>query len=278
MLKRLKQYLYNFWCHKDRICSVQNNVVAMNPLYYGLETLYTNKGYPYHRILHRTLLWDDCEPKSQMHHICSVRRNTPDIYHIMWNKKNIEALVRQTGMDFYFKYPRKIQQADIARYIVIKHYGGIYFDFDISMNSTLDTLLIETGLLVSGRLPESYCILFEEHRWKNVEEAVGEKDQSIRFFLEPKYRTEALVRVANYAMLCSPEHPFMEKVIEECQKRASLEIKCDYDVLFTTGPDVVSHVYHLTDEYFRKANNIVLVPQEKHKVFIVHHCSGVWRN
>ena len=114
-------------------------------------------------------------------------------------------------------------KADLARYMLLYHYGGIYFDFDISMHEPLSKILSKSGLKVNNKLPEVYCILFEEHRWESKEEAVSADEYPIRLFMDSNYHTEALVRVANYAMICTVTHPFILKVLEECNRRAFID-------------------------------------------------------
>ena len=277
MFSRVKRYLYRFFCRIYRVCGIQSDVMLSRRSYAKPKILLNNFKEKDSLLLHRTLLWDECEPIGDMAYICSVRKYTHKIVHLLWNGKEVDVLMRRKGYEYYFDYPRRIMQADLARYAILYHYGGMYLDFDVSMHNSLDELFAETGLREEDGLPLEYCILFEEHRWKNKEEAVSEKEQPIRSFMAPEYHTEALVRVANYAMICTPGHPFMLKLIEECQRRAVLKPTCDYDVLFITGPDVVSHVYHICSKELKQKSNVVLISREKHHDFIVHHCAGGWR-
>jgi len=277
IVNKTGRYFKNIFCNTQRSCAVQSADGLMSDFYVFPGVLQDKELWSSYIALHRILLWDDCEPKDQMIYICSARKKLPDVLHVMWNRKNVEKLVENVGYSFYFAYAKKIMQADLARYLILYQYGGIYLDLDIEVHASFHVLLQERGLLNNKELPYDYCILFEEHRWKNEEEAVSEKDHPIRFFMSSGYRTEALVRVANYAFICSPRHPFLLKVLDECQNRAHLVPKCDYDVLFITGPDVVSHVYHLMDQNYRDEHNIVLISLGEHNAFITHHCAGGWR-
>ena len=40
----------------------------------------------------------------------------------------------------------------------------------------------------------------------------------------------------------------MQKILDLCKERKDLEIKEDYDILYTTGPDVVSEVFDKLDD------------------------------
>ena len=229
--------------------------------------------------IHRTLLWDDCEPSPLMPMICSVRSHTLGLSHVMWNTEQVEHIVHSNpDLKFYFNYQRRIMRADLARYLILLKYGGAYFDLDIHMHRRITSFFEETKQDISVNMRDSqYCILFEEHRWKSTDEAVDQKEQPIRLFLEPEYQTEALTRVANYAMICTPEHPFMHRIIQVCKERSHLKATDDYDVLFITGPDVVSHIYHTATPSFLREHNVILISLEEHNKFITHHHVGNWR-
>jgi len=234
--------------------------------------------FPY--CIHRTVLWDEQEPLSTLPMIKTVIKHTKDYQHVMWNTRAVEQLILSLydHSHFYFKYSRKIMQADLARYLILYQHGGTYFDLDIRMYSSLSPFIQkiyqERPIAMETH---GFCILFEEYRWKDNQQAVNEKNQPIRRFLESKYHTEALVRVANYAFIATPKHPFIKKVIETCGKRAHLIPENDYDVLFITGPDVISHVYHTSKKDFLQRHNVFLLPKEDHNTYIKHLSNGQWR-
>ena len=230
--------------------------------------------------IHRTILWDDCEPLSLMPMVCSVRKHTQSFSTVLWNAAHLDMLIRANPQyAFYDRYPRRIMRADLARYLIMLTCGGVYFDLDIRMHRPIEAIYAYLQHHSQAHAPmKEYCILFEEHRWSSASEAVNETSEPIRNCLPPEYRTEALTRVANYAFLCTPGHPFIAKVLELCKARAGMEAKNDYDVLFITGPDVVSHVFHTAPASFLEAHNVILIPREKHDEFITHHHVGNWRN
>jgi len=248
---------------------------------------YTNGRYlsidkrgAFREYLHRTILWDDKEPVSTLPAIKSVKRYTKNYKHIIWNRRAVEYMLKSSycNIEFYNSYTRRIMYADLVRYLILYRFGGVYLDLDIEMREDLDRLsgsIFERYDINKER--DSFCILFEEYRWQDESMAVDEMDQPIRIFLEEKYRKEALIRVANYAFISSPGHPFIKRVIEECQTRSQLKVKCDYDVLFITGPDVVSHIYETMDEGFAEAHNVILVKKESADQYLSHKCMGEWR-
>lgn len=238
-----------------------------------------HSGTPFVPRVHRTILWDDCEPFALLPMLCSVRRHTRGLPTDIWNAADVDALVQAyPEYAFYHRYAKRIMRADLARYLILYARGGAYFDLDIRMHRPIASLydyLREHATTASPM--QEYCLLFEEHRWRGNGDAVDETSEPIRAGLPPEYRTEALTRVANYAFVCTPEHPFMAAVLQLCEARASLPAKRDYDVLFITGPDVVSHVYHTASPSFLRGHNVVLVPREAHDDYITHHHVGAWR-
>ena len=267
-MRRMLSRLEAVFCRLFRRCGAQGERAPRG--YRSPRELFEGEHIGGVGALHRTLLWDDCEPPGQMGRICAVRRRIGKSPVFLWNAQWAERLVRQSGLEFYFDYPRDIMRADLIRYLILDRFGGFYLDFDVRLHAPLSSFerVVGTG--------EEYCLLFEEHRW-SPGEGIDESREPIRHFLEERYRREAPVRVANYAMAATPGHPFIRRVLEECRRRAHLRPRSDYDVLFITGPDVVSHVYHTADPAFLAENNVRLIPLEKRSGFLSHYCDGTWR-
>ena len=58
----------------------------------------------------------------------------PDFIHKMWNDQEIDDLIRTRHKIFYEKYkalPHQIQRVNIATYIIMYEYGGVYADMDV---------------------------------------------------------------------------------------------------------------------------------------------------
>ena len=91
------------------------------------------------------------------------------------------------------------------------------------------------------------------------------------------------VRVANYLFGCSsPHHPLLWEAIEEAARRVHqlLEVEgiphsaiTDADVLWATGPDVLTSVYHEKRSRLPAGSLVVLHPPGGHR----HYCAGSWR-
>jgi mannosyltransferase OCH1-like enzyme len=70
-----------------------------------------------------------------------------------------------------------------------------------------------------------------------------------------KGRPEVNIRVANYWMASVAGHSFWKDVLELVQRRSHLSLGEQYDVLYTTGPDVVSEIYNLYQQTGEADNN-----------------------
>ncbi len=283
MMKKVKKWLRILSAIKFRNHDLQKPGNQNLKFYTDAQKILTIKIvpsiFPYY--IHRTILWDSQEPLSLLPVIETVKKHTKEYQHIMWNTYAIDKLVLSlyNHSHFYFQYSKKIMQADFARYLILYQYGGAYFDLDIKMNTDLNSLIGKAYQNRWTNLKENgFCILFEEHRYKNSSESVNEKKQPIRNFLDQKYYSEALIRVANYAIIATPKHPFIKQVINTCIDRAYLTPKNNYDVLFITGPDVVSHVYEISNKDFLQKHNVLLVPKEDHNKYIEHLHHGQWRD
>ncbi len=130
-------------------------------------------------------------------------------------------------LELYDFYPRPVQQADFFRVVAVYELGGFYLDLDVHLFSPLDEL--RRGGLV----------LTEE--WRMSEDIFRARHQR-----EPA-DTRELFQIGNYGFGAAKGHWFLAEVIEEMIRRAEVvnASTCTADdVLFSTGPDVFSTVYH----------------------------------
>jgi len=75
--------------------------------------------------------------------IASCHQLHPKWTHITWTDEAGAAFLRQyypALWTHYTNYPRTVQKANILRYAVLEHYGGVYLDMDITCLRPLDSL------------------------------------------------------------------------------------------------------------------------------------------
>ena len=85
---------------------------------------------------------------------------------------------------------------------------------------------------------------------------------------------EASVRMSNYFMLSQAGSPTCQKIIDLVVERSKFEIDMDwnYDVIFTTGPDVVSEVISKNCDM-----GTFGVPAAVLGVYSWHNAAGSWK-
>jgi len=127
-------------------------------------------------------------------------------------------------LPLYDNYPFDIQRVDLFRVAAVYVSGGFYLDLDIECHKPLDPLC------------EYRCVLAEE-RTLDPEEAAG-------------LGVENALRVANYMFGSEPRHPFWADVMDEMLRRARRTISSEQDILESTGPGLLTDVYHrVKDRY-----------------------------
>jgi len=150
--------------------------------------------------------------------------------------------------DAYYKIPRGVGKSDLARMISLYIRGGHYADLDVKFHC-------------KPSIKTNAVILYTEH-----------------FFLISIFCN----RIANYALSSPSGHPFILAIIEEIVNRINLSTKkhwSDRDVLLTTGPDVITYIYHKHLKLFKNDNcRVILTDFWKSKRTLTHQCAGSWRN
>ncbi|HEY8898309.1 MAG TPA: glycosyltransferase [Niastella sp.] len=121
-------------------------------------------------------------------------------------------------LPLYNNYQHPVQKSDILRVILIYLLGGFYLDLDILCLKKLDGLL--------------------EHDLVLAKEKIITRDKA--FFLG----ATQTMRVANYMFGGKPQHPFWLCFLKECVKMANREIIYEYDITKSTGPDLLTNLYH----------------------------------
>lgn len=161
----------------------------------------------------------------------------------------------------YHGLPRGIQRCDIARPLMLEKFGGVYSDLDVQPRHTLDQFC--------GKFPDAGVILVEEVTLTRASSIRRGNRHPIRHG-----RPELRVRVANFWMASVPGHPFWGDVLSLMKERSRLEVRTDYDVIYTTGPDIISEVYERTRD---KYDDVVLVPRRTARRFLQHDSHASWR-
>jgi len=152
----------------------------------------------------------------------------------------------------YESVPRWIVKADIARLLYVLFNGSFYFDTDCSILKPFEFNTPRMVLFTEAILESTHVL--------NEREC---KDDGVKH------------RIANYAFGTNTKHhPFIKDVIEEVIIRVKTLLTegdiSDTDVLWASGPDAITTVYHRTRQTYP---GILVMGQD----VLNHTCSGSWR-
>ena len=208
-------------------------------------------------IIHRLLLYDNEYPSNSRTDLKEFKKYNPNFHTILWRESDVLKIMNEEEVDIYTGYVHNIQKSDYARYIILKYFGGIYVDLDI---------LSKKGFYKT----------YEENN--HLEDLFFEETTTDDYFCETTKKLpirnnipECNLRISNYFMMSKPHSKNMQKILDLCKERKDLEIKEDYDILYTTGPDVVSEVFDKLDDKPK-----YLTKNECDEYFIHNHV-GHWR-
>jgi len=169
-------------------------------------------------------------PKQYWEHIQTVKNHNPDYEYKYFTDEDIEQFLRKEYPQYYETYrklPVKIQKIDFFRYVAVYHYGGFYFDLDMTGLEPLNDLLgYDCVFPVDEIISPQMCRFY---RYKPF------CDKGYRFLL------------GQYAFAARAKHPFIKELIESIHANVNDYIKVvdksEQYVYSTTGPDFVTNIY-----------------------------------
>ena len=170
----------------------------------------------------------------------------PDWNVDFYSDGDCEAFVRDHYEDLFPLYqwrPRGIQRSDLFRVLAIHHHGGFYLDLDIYHHHALDPLCKHVAVfpLEWKMTPETF--VFRHGR--------------------PHSRPRELWQLSNYGFGATVGHAFLDAIIEEMIARTEYVHPSgvsNRDVLFTTGPNLLSSVFY--ENYREFSRSVTLLRGE----------------
>jgi mannosyltransferase OCH1-like enzyme len=197
----------------------------------------------------------------------SWRTNHPGYEYRFWTDEANRAFVAELFPEFlsiYDGYKHAVSRADLARVLVVYHYGGIYADLDCESLKPLDDLLAGRGL-VFGLEPASHV-------------------------KKPAVASRGFTRVVCNALFASvPHHPFWQHLFPML-----MASKDEGNVLECAGPFVLtracdsyprpqeitilpSDVLYPLDNYLQPATSDgEAAANRDQRPYAVHHWAGTW--
>lgn len=235
-----------------------------------------NKVFKYENFLNEQIpkiiiqTWKDNNiPNKYKNDINSIKNYNKDYKFLFFNDNDIDKFIKDNYPKYYISYnklPVIIQKIDFFRYIAIYHYGGFYFDLDItgfkSFNDLLDydcILPIDTHI--------TYLMCKYRRRYK-------------------KYCNDNMkILLGQYAFGAKKNNKFIKLLIDTIHNNIDLYINI-YNVYYknnklqyvysTTGPDFVTNIYM----NYNDKDNIHILYNKKNQYFgdyAKHNHYGTWK-
>lgn len=203
-------------------------------------------------------------PDKYNNDIMSLQNLNPDYTFVLFTDNDIENFLKEKYPQYYESYiklPVKILKIDYFRYIAIYHYGGFYFDLDI------------TGLKPLNPLLNNYDCIFPVDT--NIIDC--KNNRNTRFC-----NNKLFYILGQYAFTAKPKNVFIKNLIDKIHNNINIYTQLDinnysnYDIYGLTGPDFVTNVYL---DFFNKENiHILLYPINQHfGEYAKHNYFGTWK-
>jgi mannosyltransferase OCH1-like enzyme len=211
------------------------------------------------KLLHRIWIGNPPMKRDYSEYVKTFESVFDDFTTIHWNDINTREFVKT----YYPKWESYIFnednnpafRANIARFLILKHFGGLYSDWDIKiLDPEIKKIMINSDFSVTTEI-----ITDESFAAKTAKIPIR---QNI---------PEDIRRIADYFIYCEPNHVIWDdifKCVEERLNRTSVIVE-DYDVLYTVGPDVITTIVNLYENKY-KLNVLSLTDSKK----IIHECHG----
>ena len=188
------------------------------------------------KIIHQT--WRTSEvPPAWRYHVNTWKWHHPDWEYRFWTDEEGLKFIKEYFPNLLAKYigfPYAIQRADLLRYALLYHYGGLYADIDYECLRPFD-MLIEDRSIILGYEPEIHA---HDLNRKNM--------------------------VSNALMASSPKNKFFGEALNKVNNDQTV-VYSHVDVLVTTGPILLTEVCHdfaVDAPFIFPANMISPVPND----------------
>lgn len=205
---------------------------------------------------------------------CWLETHPPPLWRVrLWDGPSSEAFMRRyygrmlEPGGAWAAYPRRVQRSDLLRVLLVAHFGGLYVDLDVRPPAgrrgdhphPLDELW--------AAHPTAAALLFEENILSPADAAAAARAHTIR-----GGRPEECQRIANYMLAAAPAPDalleysqlspagapapslpapavgsaaaLLQRLLRLMVARAAFPVRTDYDVLFTSGPALLTEAVY----------------------------------
>ncbi len=195
--------------------------------------------------------------------IQTMRQYAPDFEVRLWIYSRIRDLC-QTHYPSVWNVlqgcPHPVMLVDVLRWVVIHHFGGIYWQMNATPLRPMESHLPSASKRV--RLFTEFCLSPEQCRAMAAEPIRNG---------EPEEPTRVLIQ----AFSALPNAPFVKRTLDFLLERVRNHVpKSDYDILYITGNAAVSTAY---SQFGKEDATVELVGlAESRRMIKLHYC-GSWR-
>lgn len=180
------------------------------------------------------------EPYQTCHKTCLTKLKLFNWKHIIWDDKSIRKLITTyypQYLSLYNYFDIMVQKIDLAKYIIIYHYGGVYIDMDMDCVKDLTNLINPIDELIFSKV-------------------------------------YALNILSSGVFLSKPKHPFWLELLSIIDKYKNKNkifyLLNSIYVLSTTGNFILHYTLHKTKNKYRVLDRKYLEPCEDHS-----HCDNI---
>jgi hypothetical protein len=193
----------------------------------------------------------------------NMRRYAPGFEVNLWTHSRVQEFCLQNYPSIWrtiSTVARPMVMVDLLRWLVVYHFGGIYWQYDMNP-------LVPMGRFLPS--PGKKARVFTEF--------VLSPEECLKAAAEPirQGEPEEPLRIVNQAFSAEPGHPFIratrDLILERIQR---YELKTDYDLLFISANAVVSTAY---DRFGKGDPTVELVPRPETREMMKIHYKGTWR-
>lgn len=167
--------------------------------------------------------------------ILSWRRNHPSWKYWFWTDIDLLTLVQKKFPQYqtlFNSYQTQIEKVDVAKYMILYEYGGVFADLDMVSLKSIDRVL-QGHALVLAKEPWIHSNLFDKME----------------------------MIVSNAIMASRPKHPFMKWILEHLQDNVN---NPTFSIVWRTGP-------HMLTKELARYNQAFKESLERDKVTLLEH-------
>jgi hypothetical protein len=173
----------------------------------------------------------------------SWQRLNPDYHYQLWTDETLEAWVAEQAPEWlshFLAYPRSICRADLGRYLLLNHLGGVYADLDCQCLQPITPLLQDRPLVISTE-PEAH------------HDQITVQERGLHQIVCPSFIASV------------PGHPVWMEVLNALRQFDPALVLSSNDVLDATGPFLLSRVFAANPRYGQhQISSELIYPFSKH--------------